>query len=171
MTRMLECSFAAKEPYMRAIFPLLLALSLPVSAAPLHSQFLPPDDLSLRQQAPTAQQLLQVTDYSVVVGAQRQSDQQPIPITSSLQLRLKGKPLSKGATLAQVLVSFDGEGGKSLKKPVFDEKSRTLTLNYPLASYRVVMDLLRNETLYVQFLTYANGHVWADLHTGTVRTR
>ncbi len=156
---------------MRAILILLLAVSLPLSAAPLHSQFLPPDDLSLRQETPTAQQLLQVTDYSVVVGAQRQSDQQPIPITSSLLLRLKGKPLSKGATITQVLVNFDGEGGKSLKKPVYNEKTRSLTLNYPLADYRVIMDLLRNETLYVQFLSYANGHVWADLHTGTVRTR
>ncbi|MGB8973782.1 MAG: hypothetical protein WCC62_14745, partial [Pseudomonas capeferrum] len=90
---------------MRAIVPLLLAVSLPLGAAPLHSQFLPPDDLSLRQEAPTGQQLLQVTDYSVVVGAQRQSDQQPIPITASLQMRLKGKPLSKGATLAQVLLT------------------------------------------------------------------
>lgn len=101
---------------MRAIVPLLLAVSLPLAAAPLHSQFLPPDDLSLRQEAPTAQQLLQVTDYSVVVGAQRQSDQQPIPITASLQMRLKGKPLSKGATISQVLLTFDGEAGKSLKK-------------------------------------------------------
>ncbi|MDR2308173.1 MAG: hypothetical protein LBE53_13405 [Paucimonas sp.] len=156
---------------MRAIVPLLLALSLPLSAAPLHSQFLPPDDLSLRQSAPVGQQLLQVTDYSVVVGTQRQSDQQPIPITSSLQMRLKGKPLSKGSTIAQVLINFDGEGGKSLKKPSYDDKSRTLTLNYPMANYRVIMDLLRNETLYVQFLTYGNGHIWADLHTGTVRTR
>lgn len=131
----------------------------------------PPDELSLRQEAPTAQQLLQVTDYSVVTGIQRQSDQQPIPITSSLLLRLKGKPLSKGATLSQVLINFDGEGGKSLTKPVYDEKTRTLTLSYPLANYRVIMDLLRNETLYVQFLTYPNGHLWADLHTGTVRTR
>ena len=57
------------------------------------------------------------------------------------------------------------------QKPVYDEKTRTLSLNYPLSDYRVIMDLLRNETLYVQFLTYANGHVWADLHTGTVRTR
>lgn len=156
---------------MRAIVPLLLAVSLPLAAAPLHSQFLPPDDLSLRQEAPASQQLLQVTDYSVVVGTQRQSDQQPIPITSSLQMRLKGKPLSKGATISQVLINFDGEGGKSLKKPVFDDNSRTLTLNYPIADYRVIMDLLRNETLYVQFLTYGNGHVWADLHTGSVRTR
>ncbi|MBF8720753.1 MULTISPECIES: hypothetical protein [Pseudomonas] len=156
---------------MRAILPFLLAVSLPLSAAPLHGQFLPPDDLALRQQAPSAQQLLQVTDYSVVAGIQRQSDQQPIPITSSLLLRLKGKPLSKGATISQVLVNFDGEGGKSLKKPAFDEKTRTLTLSYPMANYRVIMDLLRNETLYVQFLTYPNGHVWADLHTGTVRTR
>ncbi|MFK3770940.1 MULTISPECIES: hypothetical protein [Pseudomonas] len=156
---------------MRAIFPLLLAVSLPLSAAPLHSQFLPADDLSLRQEAPTAQQLLQVTDYSVVVGTQRQSDQQPIPITASLQMRLKGKPMNKGATIAQVLLNFDGEGGKSLKKPVFDDKTRTLTLNYPMADYRVIMDLLRNETLYVQFLSYPNGHIWADLHTGTVRTR
>lgn len=156
---------------MRAVIPLLLALSLPLSAAPLHSQFLPPDDLSLRQQAPESQQLLQVTDYSVVVGAQRQSNQQPIPITSSLTLRLKGKPMSKGATLSQVLVTFDGEGGKSLKRPAYDEATRALTLNYPQADYRVIMDLLRNETLYVQFLSYANGHVWADLHTGTVRTR
>ncbi|AIN61933.1 hypothetical protein EON09_20990 [Pseudomonas soli] len=156
---------------MRAIVPLLLAVSLPLAAAPLHSQFLPPDDLSLRQEAPVSQQLLQVTDYSVVVGTQRQSDQQPIPITSSLQVRLKGKPLSKGSTIGQVLLNFDGEGGKSLKKPVYDDKARTLTLNYPLADYRVIIDLLRNETLYVQFLTYANGHIWADLHTGTVRTR
>lgn len=156
---------------MRAIVPLLLAVSLPLAAAPLHSQFLPPDDLSLRQEAPSSQQLLQVTDYTVVVGTQRQSDQQPIPITSSLQMRLKGKPLSKGSTIGQVLINFDGEGGKSLKKPVYDDSSRTLTLNYPMADYRVIMDLLRNETLYVQFLTYANGHVWADLHTGTVRTR
>ncbi|AIZ34112.1 hypothetical protein DZC75_18130 [Pseudomonas parafulva] len=156
---------------MRAVIPLLLALSLPLSAAPLHSQFLPPDDLSLRQQAPESQQLLQVTDYSVVVGAQRQSNQQPIPITSSLTLRLKGKPMSKGATVSQVLVTFDGEGGKSLKRPAYDEATRTLTLNYPQADYRVIMDLLRNETVYVQFLSYANGHVWADLHTGTVRTR
>ncbi|MDH0729931.1 hypothetical protein N5F23_19475 [Pseudomonas sichuanensis] len=156
---------------MRAFVPLLLAVSLPLSAAPLHSQFLPPDDLALRQEAPTSQQLLQVTDYSVVVGTQRQSDQQPIPITSSLQMRLKGKPLSKGSTIGEVLINFDGEGGKSLKKPAYDDKRRTLTLNYPMADYRVIMDLLRNETLYVQFLTYANGHVWADLHTGTVRTR
>ncbi|AZL70602.1 MULTISPECIES: hypothetical protein [Pseudomonas] len=156
---------------MRAFVPLLLAVSLPLSAAPLHSQFLPPDDLALRQEAPTSQQLLQVTDYSVVVGTQRQSDQQPIPITSSLQMRLKGKPLSKGSTIGEVLINFDGEGGKSLKKPAYDDKRRTLTLNYPMADYRVIMDLLRNETLYVQFLTYGNGHVWADLHTGTVRTR
>ena len=156
---------------MRAILPFLLAVSLPLSAAPLHSQFLPPDDLALRQEVPAAQQLLQVTDYSVVAGIQRQSDQQPIPITSSLLLRLKGKPLSKGATISQVLVNFDGEGGKRLKTPAYDDKARTLTLSYPMANYRVIMDLLRNETLYVQFLSYANGHVWADLHTGTVRTR
>ncbi|RDL16005.1 hypothetical protein D884_03984 [Pseudomonas sp. URMO17WK12:I10] len=156
---------------MRAFIPFLLAVSLPLAAAPVHSQFLPPDDQSLRQAAPTAQQLLQVTDYTVVVGAQRQSDQQPIPITSSLQVRLKGKPLSKAASITQVLLTFDGEAAKSLKKPLYDEKTRTLSLNYPLSDYRVIMDLLRNETLYVQFLTYANGHIWADLHTGTVRTR
>lgn len=156
---------------MRAFIPFLLAVSLPLAAAPMHSQFLPPDDQSLRQAAPTAQQLLQVTDYTVVVGVQRQSDQQPIPITSSLQVRLKGKPLSKAASITQVLLTFDGEAAKSLKKPLYDEKTRTLSLNYPLSDYRVIMDLLRNETLYVQFLTYANGHIWADLHTGTVRTR
>lgn len=156
---------------MRAIVPLLLLLSMPLAAAPLHSQFLPPDDLALRQETPEAQQLLQVTDYSVVVGNQRQSNQQPIPVTSPLILRLKGKPLSKGATIAQVLLTFDGEAAKSLKKPVYDAKTRTLSLNYPVSNYRVVMDLLRNETLYVQFLTYGNGHIWADLHTGTVRTR
>ena len=156
---------------MRAFIPFLLAVSLPLAAAPMHSQFLPPDDQSLRQAAPTAQQLLQVTDYTVVVGAQRQSDQQPSPITSSLQVRLKGKPLSKAASITQVLLTFDGEAAKSLKKPLYDEKTRTLSLNYPLSDYRVIMDLLRNETLYVQFLTYANGHIWADLHTGTVRTR
>lgn len=155
---------------MRAIVPLLLLLSMPLAAAPLHSQFLPPDDLALRQETPEAQQLLQVTDYSVVVGNQRQSNQQPIPVTSPLILRLKGKPLSKGATVSQVLISFDAEG-KSLKKPVFDEKRKVLSLNYPTSQYQVILDLLRNNTVYVQFLSYANGHVWADLHTGAVRAR
>ncbi|SDR11512.1 hypothetical protein SAMN05216487_5237 [Pseudomonas sp. UC 17F4] len=155
---------------MRAIFPLLFLLSMPLAAAPLHSQFLPPDDLGLRKEVADSQQLLQVTSYSVVVGNQRQSNQQPIPVTSPLILRLKGKPLSKGATISQVLVSFDAES-KSLKKPVFDDKSKTLTLNYPLAQYRVMLDLLRNDTVYVQFLSYPNGHIWADLHTGSLRAR
>ncbi|WP_447761450.1 hypothetical protein [Pseudomonas moraviensis] len=154
----------------RSLAASLLILSLPLSAAPMHSQFLPPDDLTLRDAEPEQQQLLQVSEYSVVVGAQRQSNQQPIPVTSSLLIRLKGKSLNKGATIAQVLVSFDGES-KSLKKPVYDEKSKTLTLFYPLAHYRVVMDLLRNDTVYVQFLSYANGHIWADLHTGAIRPR
>ncbi|MDD1978249.1 hypothetical protein [Pseudomonas tussilaginis] len=155
---------------MRAIVPLLLLLSMPLAAAPLHSQFLPPDDLSLRQDAVETQQLLQVTSYSVVVGNQRQSNQQPIPVTSPLTLRLKGKPLSKGTSASQVLITFDGES-KSLKKPVFDGKSKTLNLNYPLSQYRVILDLLRNDTVYVQFLSYGNGHIWADLHTGAVRAR
>ncbi|MDD1014400.1 hypothetical protein [Pseudomonas rubra] len=155
---------------MRAILPLLLLLSMPLAAAPLHGQFLPPDDLGVRKEAADSQQLLQVTSYSVVIGNQRQSNQQPIPVTSPLILRLKGKPLSKGATINQVLISFDAES-KSLKKPVFDDKSKTLTLNYPLAQYRVMLDLLRNDTVYVQFLSYPNGHIWADLHTGSVRAR
>ncbi|WP_415761493.1 hypothetical protein [Pseudomonas sp. CP4] len=158
--RLLICSLAA----------LLLSLSLPLSAAPMHSQFLPPDDLTLRDAEPEQQQLLQVGEYSVVVGAQRQSNQQPIPVTSSLLIRLKGKSLNKGASISQVLVSFDGES-KSLKKPAYDDKSKTLTLFYPLAQYRVVMDLLRNDKVYVQFLSYANGHIWADLHTGAIRPR
>lgn len=147
-----------------------LLFSLPLAAAPMHSQFLPPDELSLRAGNPEQQQLLQVTDYSVVVGAQRQSNQQPIPVTSQLLLRLKGKALSRGAGLNQVLITFDGES-KSLKKPAYDEASKTLSLNYPLAQYRVLLDLLRNDTVYVQFLAYANGHIWADVHTGTVRAR
>ncbi|WP_277962959.1 hypothetical protein [Pseudomonas sp. RIT-To-2] len=152
------------------IAALVLLTSLPLAAAPLHSQFLPPDDLGLRKEQPEQQQLLQVTDYSVVVGNQRQSNQQPIPVTSSLLVRLKGKPLNKGATIAQVLLTFDAES-KSLKKPAFDEASKTLTLNYPLGQYRTIVDLLRNDTVYVQFLSYPNGHIWADLHTGAERAR
>ncbi|MBP5103501.1 hypothetical protein [Pseudomonas protegens] len=156
----------------RSSAALLLCLSLPLAAAqaPLHGQFLPPDDLTLRDSVPQQQQLLQVTEYSVVIGSQRQSNQQPIPVTSPVWVRLKGKPLNKGATISQVLVNFDGES-KSLKKPQFDAKTRTLTLYYPLAQYRAVMDLLRNDTVYCQFLSYANGHIWADLHTGSVRSR
>jgi hypothetical protein len=156
----------------RSCAALLLTLSLPLAAAPapMHAQFLPPDDLTLRDAAPEQQQLLQVTEYSVVVGSQRQSTQQPIPVTSPMLIRLKGKPLNKGATISQVLVNFDGES-KSLKKPIFDDKTRTLTLFYPLAQYRVMIDLLRNDTVYCQFLSYANGHVWADLHTGAVHAR
>lgn len=153
-----------------AAFVLILSLPLAAAPAPMHGQFLPPDDLTLRDAAPEQQQLLQVTEYSVVIGSQRQSNQQPIPVTSPLLVRLKGKPLNKGATISQVLVNFDGES-KSLKKPQFDDKTKTLTLFYPLAQYRVVMDLLRNDTVYCQFLRYANGHIWADLHTGAVRSR
>ena len=160
---------------LRYVAPFLMVVSLPLAAAPaalplLHSQFLPADDLQLRTEKPEQQQLMLVTSYSVVVGSQRQSNQQPIPVTSPLFIRLKGKPMSQGATVREVLISFDGES-KSLKKPVFDSKTRTLTLSYPVAQYRVVMDLLRNDTVYCQFLTYANGHIWADLHTGSVRAR
>jgi phosphoglycerol transferase MdoB-like AlkP superfamily enzyme len=69
-----------------------------------------------------------------------------------------------------VLIHFDGES-KSLKKPTYDASSRTLTLYYPANQYRVLVDLLRNEKVYCQFLSYANGHVWADVHTGSVRAR
>ncbi len=156
----------------RTCAALALSLSLPLAAAPapMHSQFLPADDLSLRAEAPDQQQLLQVTEYAVVVGNQRQSSQQPIPVTSPLTIRLKGKPLNKGATIAQVVLNFDAES-KSLKKPMYDDASKTLTLSYPLAQYRVIVDLLRNDTVYVQFLGYANGHIWADLHTGAVRAK
>ena len=154
----------------RSCAVLLLSFSLPLAAAPavMHGQFLPPDDLTLRDTSPEQQQLLQVTEYSVVVGRQRQSNQQPIPVTSPVLIRLKGKPLNKGATISQVLVNFDGES-KSLKKPIYDATTRTLTLFYPMAQYRVVLDLLRNDTVYCQFLSYANGHIWADLHTGAVK--
>ncbi|SFA81663.1 hypothetical protein SAMN03159488_00589 [Pseudomonas sp. NFIX10] len=173
---MLECPVKILEVVMRvsirrcATSLLIASLPLTAVAAPMHSQFLPPDDLVVRQEQPEQQQLLQVTEYSVVLGNQRQSNQQPIPVTSPLLVRLKGKPLNKGATISQVILNFDGES-KSLKKPVFDEASKTLTLSYPQAQYRVVIDLLRNNTVYVQFLTYANGHIWADLHTGIERPR
>lgn len=158
---------------------LLLLLSLPLAAAssqaattstPMHAQYLPPDDLNLREGVPTQQQLLQITEYSVVIGSQRESTQQPIPITSPILLRLKGRPMNKGATVSEVLLHFDGEA-KSLKKPGFDEQTHTLTLYYPLSHYRAVIDLLRNEKVYCQFLSYANGHVWADLHTTELHAR
>ncbi|WP_460046871.1 hypothetical protein [Pseudomonas sp. S2_H01] len=156
----------------RAALLVLLSLPMatPVVAEPMHAQYLPPDELSVREGEPEQQQLLQITDYSVVVGSQRQSNQQPIPVTSPLTLRLKGKPMNKGATISEVLIHFDGES-KSLKKPAYDEPSRTLTLYYPASQYRVLLDLLRNEKVYCQFLSYANGHVWADVHTGSVRAR
>ncbi|MDH4561848.1 hypothetical protein [Pseudomonas sp. BN411] len=152
---------------------LLLILCLPAGAAentPMHAQFLPPDDLSLRQEQPELQQLIQITEYAVVLGSQRQSNQQPIPITSPAVVRLKGKPLSKGADVRQVVIQFDGEG-KSLKKPSYDPQTRILSLNYPMAQYAAVLDLLRNGPVYCQFLSYPNGHVWADLHSGAVRPR
>jgi hypothetical protein len=154
----------------KAALMLLLSLPLPALAEPMHAQYLPPDELSVREGEPEQQQLLQITEYSVVVGSQRQSNQQPIPVTSPLVLRLKGKPMNKGATVNDVLIHFDGES-KSLKKPAFDDKTRTLTLYYPATQYRVLLDLLRNEKVYCQFLSYANGHVWADIHTGAVRAR
>jgi hypothetical protein len=157
---------------MRLVLPalLMLACSMPLAAAPLHEQYLPPDDQGLRQGEPEQQQLLQVTEFSLVAGNQRLSNQQPIPVTAPVTLRLKGKPLSKSATLSLVIVTFDAES-KSLKRPTFDEQTHVLTLSYPLNQYRVLMDMLRNDQVYVQFLTYPNGHVWADLHTGAVKVR
>ncbi|MDB5982487.1 MAG: hypothetical protein JWQ69_3502 [Pseudomonas sp.] len=157
----------------RSATALLLVFSLPLAAAPvapMHAQYLPPDDQALRDGVPAQQQLLQITDYSVVIGSQRESTQQPIPVTSPLLLRLKGKAMNKGATVSEVLVHFDGES-KSIKKPSFDEQTHTLTLYYPMTQYRAVIDLLRNEKVYCQFLSYANGHVWADLHTTELRAR
>ena len=154
----------------KAALMLLLMLPLPALAEPAHAQYLPPDELAVRQGEPEQQQLMQVTDYSVVAGSQRQSNQQPIPVTSPLSLHLKGKPVNKGATITDVLIRFDGES-KSLKKPAYDASSRTLTLYYPPSQYRTLVDLLRNEKVYCQFLSYANGHVWGDLHTATVRAR
>lgn len=148
-----------------------LTVAAPVSVGPMHDQYLPPDDLNLREGGPEQQQLMQVTEYTIVAGNQRQSSQQPIPVTSPLSLRLKGKSLNKGASIAQVLVHFDGGESKSLKKPTYDEASRTLMLYYPLSQYRVLVDLLRNEKVYCQFLSYANGHIWADLHTTSAHAR
>lgn len=153
-----------------SLLALLLAASSVALAALPHDQFLPPDEQNLRADAPEQQQVLQVTEYSVVVGSQRESNQQPIPITSPTWLLLKTKAVSKGAAATRVVVRFESEG-KSIKRPSYDEKSKTLSLNYPLAQYRVLLDLLRNNTVYVQFLSYPNGHVWADLHTGVQRAR
>lgn len=149
---------------------LLFALASPVLADLLHGQFLPPDDAGLREGALHMQQLIQITEYSLVLGSQRHSNQQPIPITSPSLLRLKGKPLSKGANVSYVLVYFDSDG-KSLKKPSYDTQQRVLTLHYPVSQLPVILQVLREQTLYCQFLSYANGHVWADLHTGAIRTR
>jgi hypothetical protein len=163
---------AVLEPAMRLAVPalILLACSLPLAAAPMHGQYLPPDEQGVRDGEPEQQQLLQVTEFSLVAGNQRLSNQQPIPVTAAVTLRLKGKALNKGSSLGQVIITFDAES-KSLKRPTFDEKLGTLTLSYPLNQYRVLMDMLRNDTTYVQFLTYANGHVWADVHTGSIKAR
>lgn len=153
--------------------PLALALAWPAIAAEApvaHGQFLPPDEAGVRVDAPDQQQLLQVSEYSVVLGNQRQSSQQPIPITTPALLRLKGKPLNKGGEITQVLISFDSDG-KSLKKPSYDSASHTLSLYYPLSAYPQLLDLLRNGPVYCQFLSYPNGHIWADLHSGAVRVR
>ncbi|WPP00683.1 hypothetical protein SFA35_04715 [Pseudomonas sp. HR96] len=146
------------------------AAATPPASVPMHAQYLPPDELGLRTGKPEQQQLLQVTEFTVVVGNQRLSSQQPIPVTSAVSLRLKGKALNKGANISEVLITFDAES-KSLKKPAYDDDSKTLSLNYPLGQYRTIVDLLRNDTVYVQFLTYPNGHIWADLHTGAEHAR
>lgn len=78
--------------------------------------------------------------------------------------------MSKGANVSYVLVYFDSDG-KSLKKPSYDTQQRVLTLHYPASQLPVILQVLREQTLYCQFLSYANGHVWADLHTGAIRTR
>ncbi|KAF1069880.1 MAG: hypothetical protein GAK45_00972 [Pseudomonas citronellolis] len=154
-----------------------VGLSFPTFAAQApaagvaHESFLPPDEAGLRTGAPEVQQLLQVSEYSVVLGNQRESTLHPIPITTPTLLRLKGKALNKVGDISQVLISFEADPSKSLKRPSYDAASHTLSLNYPLASYSPLLDLLRHGPVYVQFLSYPNGHIWADLHSGAVRLR
>lgn len=116
------------------------------------------------------QQVIQITQYNVVFGNQRQSNQQPLPITAPVYLTLKGRPISRNATLAKVVIQFETES-KTLRKPAFDADSYTLLLSYPLTQYPLIMDMLQRNTVYCQFLVYDNGHVWADLHTGSVRLK
>lgn len=166
-----RADFSEELTVLRVSLIALFLCAAPLASAALpHEQYLPPDDQNLRHEAPEQQQVLQVTEYSVVVGSQRESNQQPIPITSPAWLLLKTKAVSKGATVTQVLVRFETEG-KSLKRPSLDEASKTLSLNYPLAQYPMLLDLLRSGGVYVQFLSYPNGHVWADLHSAAQRVR
>ena len=77
-----------------------LAFSGPLfaAAAPVaHAQFLPPDDNNLRGEAPEQQQLLQVTEYSVVLGNQRQSNQQG---RGQAECALHLSPLVRGRSLS-----------------------------------------------------------------------
>lgn len=155
---------------MRAIVPLLLAVSLPLSAAPLHSQFLP------RRPFPapgSADQPAIVAGHRLHRGGGYPASVRPATHPHYLFLAdaPEGQAIEQGLDHWPGADQFRWRRWQEPEKPLYDDNSRTLTLNYPMADYRVIMDLLRNETLYVQFLTYANGHVWADLHTGTVRTR
>ncbi len=163
---------------------LLLAANLPLAAAPgeapkgaatqLHAEFLPPDEQGLRQEQPEQVLLLKVASYRVTLGNQRQSNQQPIPITTPMLIQLRatpvGKTVGKGSEAVDVQIYFEVDG-KSLKKATYDEAFRKLTLHYPQSQYRAVLDLLRNGAVFCQFAAYPNGHVWADLHQGPVRLR
>lgn len=163
---------------------LLLAASLPLaaalSAAPkgattlLQTDFLPPDEQGLRQEQPEQQLVVKVVSYRVTLGNQRQSNQQPIPITTPMLIQLRaapvGKTTGKSSEAVDVQIDFEADG-KSLKKATYDEATRKLTLHYPQSQYRAVLDLLRSGTVFCQFAAYPNGHVWADLHLGPVRLR
>ncbi|WP_431482694.1 hypothetical protein [Pseudomonas solani] len=163
---------------------LLLAASLPLAAAPsgapkgattlLRTDFLPPDEQGLRQEQPEQQLVVKVVSYRVTLGNQRQSNQQPIPITTPMLIQLRAAPVvkttGKGSEAVDVQIDFEADG-KSLKKATYDEATRKLTLHYPQSQYRAVLDLLRSGTVFCQFAAYPNGHVWADLHLGPVRLR
>ena len=114
--------------------------------SPMHARFLPPDDGQLRQEAPEQQQLIQITEYSVVLGNQRQSNQQPIPITTPTLLRLEGQAAEQGRD--------PGPGADPVRQRRQEPEEAGLRCRdphphaqLPLAQYPALLDLLRNQTV------------------------
>ncbi len=152
---------------------LLAALaSVVLAAAPglPHDEFMPPDRYAVRQDRPE-QLLLEVESHRLTAGVESRPAATGKAQEASLWLFLEGRSLVRGSSLRSVRVGFVGDA-ETLPPVRYEQNTQTLTLFYPMRYFTVLTSLLATSgPHYVQARFYANGTVWADIHSGPVSLR
>lgn len=108
-------------------------------------------------------QVLIVKTFAYIAGQSKHSSQNTVT-DSHLDLKITGNS-SPSSDVEQVWITFWPEIEK-LPKPSYSASAKRIKMHFPLSKHRSVDLMLRTaRTVYAQFRAYANGHLWADLHT------